>query len=334
MTTIRDVLRGTYAGRMQSVGYMQVIPLCSKLQDERFAAPDALDASTVSYGSVVFNNISDEPVIVPSHLTYVVKQRAQDHALCGASVLKSRERRRYDRAACVEQTQGGYIARGKHSFAILPFPLREAALAKRRDKSYSKLWKDISVFNSAMGLPRGSGHLKAFLSHFEKELDQFVAEFENVARQVGAIMLVNGRVVGIERTPSTAYWQKMWQPLVRECYGALALKYTRDCPRPVITRRPMDVDGVSTLANLRAALNSANAREDGQVKAIIRKLVDEDFSVEVEEAVLDFKVETLKHRQFTGQTICEGTRVLYASFVATKDWVKNANWHNSKGFVI
>ena len=36
---VADVLHGCTPGRMQSVGYMQVIPLVSDLSDNRFVSP-------------------------------------------------------------------------------------------------------------------------------------------------------------------------------------------------------------------------------------------------------------------------------------------------------
>ena len=41
---VRDVLRGCEAGRLQSVGYMEVIPLVSDLNDDRFVSPVQCDA--------------------------------------------------------------------------------------------------------------------------------------------------------------------------------------------------------------------------------------------------------------------------------------------------
>ena len=79
------------------------------------------------------------------------------------------------------------------------------------------------MFNQEMGVP-AAGHLEFFLKQFRKELDEFVAEFECVPRQIGAIILVDDQVVGIERAPSHAYWQSVWPCLIRECYGSLAIR--------------------------------------------------------------------------------------------------------------
>lgn len=69
----------------------------------------------------------------------------------------------------------------------------------RKEQSYNKLWDSISAFNREMGV-QVAGHLEFFLKHFCKELDEFVAEFECVPRQIGAIILVDDQVVGVERS--------------------------------------------------------------------------------------------------------------------------------------
>ena len=80
--TLAEVLRGASPGRIQSVGYMQVIPLVSDLSDNRFVSPVEAEADvfTTSYGTLGFRNPSDCLLIVPCHAGYVVKQAAQDHA--------------------------------------------------------------------------------------------------------------------------------------------------------------------------------------------------------------------------------------------------------------
>ncbi len=178
---VREVLRGCEAGRLQSVGYMQVIPLVSDLYDDRFVSPVQCDADvyTTSYGTLGFRNSSDSVMIVPCHAGYVVKQHAQDHAMAHAGVVAAAGDRRYDTAVCIQASQGGFIEKGSYRMLILPHALREHALQLRKTKNYQKLWDDISVFNRSLGV-QGQGHLEYFLKAFKKELDEFVAEFECV----------------------------------------------------------------------------------------------------------------------------------------------------------
>ncbi len=55
---VADVLHGCTPGRIQSVGYMQVIPLVSELSDDRFVSPVDGEAEvfTAGYGSLGFRN--------------------------------------------------------------------------------------------------------------------------------------------------------------------------------------------------------------------------------------------------------------------------------------
>ena len=173
---------------------------------------------TTSYGTLGFRNPGDCVLIVPCHAGYVVKQVAQDHAMAHAGVVRSASERSFNTAMCIQQSQVGLIQRGAHRMLILPYALRERALEVRNDKSYNKLWDAISLFNQKMGV-QSAGHLEFFLKHFRKELDEFVAEFECVPRQIGAIILVDDQVVGVARAPSQPYWQSLWPCLIRECYG-------------------------------------------------------------------------------------------------------------------
>ena len=112
--TIAEILRGTEAGRMQSVGYMQVIPLVSDLQDEAFGTPNDAIVGTKGYGSLDFENRGKGILIVPTHAGYIVSQSAQNHAMSHAGILKKGAKRTYNTAMCIQQSQGGYINKGKH----------------------------------------------------------------------------------------------------------------------------------------------------------------------------------------------------------------------------
>ena len=75
---LADVLHGCAPGRIQSVGYMQVIPLVSDLSDNRFVSPveDKADVFTTDYGTLGFRNRDDCVMIVLCHAGYVVKHAA------------------------------------------------------------------------------------------------------------------------------------------------------------------------------------------------------------------------------------------------------------------
>ena len=332
--TLGEILRGTRPGRIQSVGYMQVIPLVSDIVDERFVPPEEALVGTTSYGTMEFENESDLVLIVPLHAGYVVKRAAQDHAMSHVGLVPAKETRTYDTAMCIQQTQGGLISKSAHRLTILPFALRESALEKRDKKSYSKLWEDIARFNRDLGLA-DMGHLEYFLKQFRRELDQFVAEFECVPGQVGAIILVADTVVGIERAPNHAYWRGVWPALIRECYGSLAIQIARRRPEsaPPESRMPLPEE-IGTLVELSAALEDVCREEDERTKGIVRGLLDEQLEVRKEEKTSGLAVETLGSRRFSGQVVRDDERVVYASLVLKEKYRKKAQWDDAKPFEI
>jgi len=332
--TIADILRGCEAGRMQSVGLMQVIPLLSELEETRIDPPVEAVVSTSNYGTLVFHNPTGRLVLVPCHAAYVTELKAQDHALPEAAFVRARERRKYGRAMCVQQSQGGLIREDGHRYAILPLSLRRPALAKRKERDYSRLWGDIGDFNRGAGVAAG-GNLVAFLKHFRRELDTFVAEFECLDRQVGAIVLVAGEVVGVERAPSRAYWRAVWEPLVRTCYGAFAVSVARECGEDgaaPATRVPLDGAGVTDLDGVAAALEKARADEERVARATVRSLLDQPFAVDRSDKQDDFVLETVRNAQLAGQVVRDDGRVVYASLVVNENWQRTHDWRAAPAF--
>lgn len=333
--TLSEILHGTTAGRMQSVGIMQVIPLISDLQDERFISPVAADFSTSAYGTMVFHNPSEAILLVPVHAGYVLKQRAQDHAMSHAGIVPPLRKRAFDTAICLQQTQAGFVPPGHYEMMILPFSLRETAIDRRQEKKYSKLWEVIRKFNASFGL-QATGHLDIFLEHFRQELDEFVAEFECVPKQLGAIILINGEVVGIERTPSHEYWKSIWSALIRECYGSLAIQMAQAKGEPIFplkTRVPLGED-VGSLEELLEAIEKARQQEEEIARAIVRELLEQSFETTKEEQEKGLVVETLASDRFIGQMIRDDERIVYASLIASHKWIKKRDWAEAKAFEI
>lgn len=339
---VREVLRGCEAGRLQSVGYMQIIPLVSDLDDDRFVSPVQCDAAvyTTSYGTLGFRNTSDSVMIVPCHAGYVVKQHAQNHAMAHAGVVAAAGDRRYDTAACIQASQGGFISKGSYRMLILPHALREHALQKRGEKNYQKLWDDISVFNQRLGVA-GQGHLEYFLNAFKKELDEFVAEFECIPRQVGAIVLVDDRVVGIERAPSHAYWTSIWPSLIRECYGSLAIEVARKNLQP--SGEPSQPDRsprvqlpveIASLEELESLIAEIASQEDERARSTVRELLDEPLDLQFEETVAEVSIDTATSEHFTGQVMRDGEKIVYASLPATTAFVQSQEWTRSEPFAL
>lgn len=339
-TNIRSILRGVKPARMQTVGNMQVIPLILDMEpDERFAAPDGLTISNRTYGHVNLKNQKEKAVIVPTHATYLTKQKAQDHALMSAAFVKSKGATDVNTAACVQSSQGGQIRAEETPLDILPFAIRESALEKRKTNEYGKIWSDIGRFNRMLNIS-GNDHLEYFTERYKDVMDQFVAEFEILPKQIGAIVLIDGVVHGVERAPNAEYWRAVWEPLIRMCYGSQAI-YLREKggkKGTIPVQVPLKTKGVNTLAKLKKSLEEAEAKERENAATAVRKLIEDDFkeskedSFSIDGAKLDLV--TLKNDQFCGQMVREGDRISYASMVTTQNWQGKRAWEEAREFKI
>ncbi len=345
MLTIREVLRGCEVGRIQTVGTMQIIPLIldEDLQDDRFSTPDIVKVGTSTYGTMNFANPSGKPALLPSQVAYVVKQAAQDHAMCTAGIVPAKRSQSWDNAMCIQSRQNGIIAQGIHKMMILPLALRRPALEKRQVRgshSYAKLWDSIGSYSQAYGIG-GSRELVDYIQGFERQMDEFIAEFELVDNQVGAIVLINGEVVGVERAPSSEYWMSVWEPLLRVCYGSAAIAASRqrqNTDTVLKTRVPLKVVDMSDMDSLCDALEDADKRQDELVKKQLRQLLDDDFSQETEQRAGHARAEirTIRNEQFYGQVAMDQTNggILYASLVVADGWDDRKGWKLRSRFEI
>jgi hypothetical protein len=332
---LRSLLQGCTPGRLQSVGLMQVVPLVSDCQEERFLAPDeGARIATCGYGSLVIKNQLAAPMLVPCGATYIVPQAAQNHALPHAGFVAAEETKTYTTAVCVQAGQGGYIREEAHELMLLPFPLREAAYQVRREVNCGRLWPAITELNQQAGLPPQDhrGHLELFFDRFKTDLDTFVAQFEPVPQQVGAIVLVNGKVAGIERTPSARYFLSVWRPLIRECYGSLALLEARSQEQPAVPRTRTALRPVTSLTDLQAALTAVEQEEFRRVATLVENLLAIELERRPEETVAGCTVDALGPHPFVGEMIRDGEKIVYASVVATKSWRAAQDWLEAREF--
>ena len=329
--TIREILRGCTTGRMQSVGIMQVIPLVSDIEDTRIVPPEEAVVSTVGYGTFLFENPTGRLMLVPSHAGYMSKEAVQDHAMGSAAFVRPEKQRRYDRAMCIQETQAGLMGAKRRKMVILPLSLRRPALVMRDKGRYSRLWDDIRSFNSEGGLDT-PGNLVQFLNHYRSELEQFVAEFELVPGQIGAIVLVAGEVVGVERAPSQAYWASVWEPLIRTCYGAYAINVGRKIGFVPETRNPLrSADSLDGLAD---ALREAEAADEKSARTKVRSLLEDPFHVDRVETQHGYDLDTIRNDQFIGQVARDGLHVVYASLVIGEQWMTGKDWRAASTFDI
>ena len=240
---VSDLLSDVKPGGIQSVGVMEVIPLLkhgTSIPDDLFGTPENLEIGTVEYGTVRVKNKTSKPVLIPSCCSWVTKEEAQDHAMGRARFVDGHSNDKFNDAVCIQSSQCGLMELAEREHLILPVGLRARMLSHDRGGSFKRMWEPLGEFNNGYSIGSDQS-LVHFLNSFEIQLNQFVAEFERVPGQVGAIVLICGKIVGIELTPNCDYWASVWNPLIRVSYGSLAIK----CARAWQNRDPLRIEGKS-----------------------------------------------------------------------------------------
>lgn len=339
--TIAEMLRGCEPGRIQSVGFMQVIPLISDLQFPKYVAPRSADVNNPSYHHLDFNNQSDAEMIIPAQTALISKQKAQDHSMTHAGLVAAKQRSNFGTAVCIQESQPGNIrADESNKLIVLPFSLREDAHKMRKGGDLGRLWPSIRTLIADSGLQRQSGNLVVFLDHYETQFEQFVAEFEPVPNQVGAIIMIGGEVVGVERTPNVEYWKQVWTMLVRECYGSLAiLEARKHNDLPPIPRTRVSLRKVNSIDDLRVAVEEAKEEEHARVSSLVNRIAGKELKRGGADQTGSTRVETVgddndRDAPFLGQIVLEGQKVVYASLVATKTYRDNSDWFEREPFAM
>jgi hypothetical protein len=217
------------AGVIQSVDEMTVVPLIGKDLGE-VANPLSLKfKQTNNYGSMIYENKDKErSAIIPSNIM-VRGLSAQDHAMAGSGIVLANKTKTFNNACCIESSQGGYLGEEDNEYDILPLDLRKKLIPEkmRNKQEYDKLWGDITEWLTGTGVSRmNAAHLRFYYDNPEikESLENFSASFEPVDGQIGAIILFEDSIVGIEIMPSVEHWESYWKLLIRGCYGAELLR--------------------------------------------------------------------------------------------------------------
>ena len=313
--TLTGLLTDLVAGHLQSWGLLDVVTL--------FAAPERPDyAQFVSplehlklvqvptYGTLVLHNTAQNgTLIAPMHIGFF-QVGAQNHATSRALILAKDETLRVEDCFCIQQTQGGLLKEAQQRFIILPLSLRKAALAKRNEKGFSRLWNDIEVYNRRYGITR-RGHLERYLRPYFSRLLPFRHAFEVLPQQIGAAYFVAGRLIGIEVAPNAGYWSDIGPILNIYCYGSAALLAERY--RWKTTRNVVNLDGLVDLDDLKQRLVEKRLQEEQARIELLETTSNLAWNCTVETEAQELQVVSLAHEEWAGQMVKRGTNMVYMS---------------------
>jgi len=211
---------------VQSIMNMQIVCLTTDAEfslDSRFANPlTSLTAGNSSYGQMSFTNKENKEVILPAQMAVMTKQSAQNHGMVKAGYIEPRAQTTYHDAGCVQGGQTGYF-RGTQEFRMIPVTMREMLWdAVGQTSGHGNIYPAIQK----LGVDTQSGagnYLNVYFDKYDKKLEQFIAHFERPRDLIGIIVLIDGEIVAVDKFPSFTYAEQVWDLMIRDCYGALAI---------------------------------------------------------------------------------------------------------------
>ena len=211
---------------VQSIMNMQLVCLTTDPEyslDKRFANPlKSLVAGNSSYGQINFSNNDEKEVIIPAQMAVMTKQSAQNHGMVKAGYIEPRAQTIYHDAGCVQGGQTGHF-RGTQEFRMIPVTMREMLFdAVGQTAGHGNIYPAIQKLG--VDTQCGSGnYLNVYFDRYDKKLEQFIAHFERPRNLIGIIVLIDGEIVSIDKFPSFTYAEQVWELMIRDCYGALAI---------------------------------------------------------------------------------------------------------------
>jgi hypothetical protein len=221
---LRELLAGFEPRPPQSVDNMTVIPLiCTETEFRGIGgAENVALAKDTDYNSLHLEPIEQKLTIVPNGFTYLTKESAQDRTVPRTQVLTTTSE---VQAYCVQSRQHGNMQAknaDQREVRLLPLAIKHHAFSiAPTSRQCGGLWGKLGAYNDRLGVQ--GDYLVSLFTQYQAQLEAFVAHFEPLPAQRGAIVLINGRVAGIDIFPSHAAYLGIWEKLIRDSYGTEAI---------------------------------------------------------------------------------------------------------------
>jgi len=319
---VKDLLSGYEVDKdgIQAAGNMVVVPITSATEFNGLAdTTDVRLAKDPDYGRLEFTNTAGSTGVVIQGWTLLTEQHAQDRTVPFAHLVAAKQNKLVP-ANCVESSQPGYIQTAQvnpDDFMILPPQLRFAALTLPNVRtSYSALWDAIDKWEGSTQQDHGT--LRHFYSKHQVRLNEFIAQFEPVRKQLGAMVFINGQIMSIDILPSYQAWKSMWRPLIRDSYGAEAQNLVAQGKAEQISYTLQDAD-ISSLEDLSQAFEGMSVQFVNDIKTETQTVIDTPLTFEVTEQLDALHLLDLSASGWRGQGVAHGdNHIVYLSFVSGK----------------
>ena len=303
---------------VQTILNMQLVCLTTDAEyslDSRFSNPlTSLMANNSSYGQISFTNMENKEVILPAQMAIMTKQTAQNHGMVKAGYVEPRAQTTYHDAGCVQGGQTGHF-RGTQEFRMIPVTMREMLFdAVGNTGGHGNIYPAIQKLGKDTQSNAGN-YLNIYFEKYDKELEQFIAHFERPKNLIGIIVLVDGEIVAIDKFPSFTYSEQVWDLMIRDCYGALAIisELKNKSSNNVFTETYNDIKKKhrANIVNLlEEALNETKKKMTSDVQEKIQELLELSFDAKLDTEGQSSNMNSpksyiLKNEGYVGQVITE-----------------------------
>jgi hypothetical protein len=302
---------------IQSILNMEIVCLTTDDEyslDGRFANPLKIVASNGSYGQIKFQNTARKESILPTNMTIMTKQRAQNHGMVKSGYVPAGKTVTFDDAGCVQGSQTGYFSQvSDDELRLMPLTMREMLYDKVGNTGgHSNVYPAINKLGKDTNSNAGN-YLNVYFEKYDKELEQFIAHFERPSKFIGTVVLVDGEIVAIDKFPSFTYAEQVWDLLIRDCYGSLAImsRINNKTNDELFTNTFNSTGGDSVLDRLSAALDKTKELKTKSITDKIEDLLDLTFESELDTTGNPSRTSTtpksfiLKNDGYVGQVITE-----------------------------
>lgn len=319
---MKKLLKGYKLGEVQTAGIMSIIPILTKTEYTPIGDFNAIYLKNdKSYGCMEIGNDSEYISIVPHGMAFISKESAQDRTIPETHLIKLSKD---CDSNCIQDSQCGHF---KDTFRETEKRFIPASLMLKAwnptNNTYSFLWDAIRDYNRSTQ-KTSRAYMVDFYQKFDKDIQEFIAQFEAVDNQVGAVVFINDRLHGIELVPNYKMWQQIWRPLIRDCYGSDSIYISKN--QDINTFRPsMDIQSVESLDDLQEQLNKAYADIETHYKDKLKELIDMPTQFTKKQDLEDHFVYHTSNDLYTGDLVTHGSHTIYMSMITGNGYKSKRN---------
>ena len=251
-------------------------------------------------------------IVAPQVAIFV--PRAQNHALPKSAYVPANSSVDYDDAGCVQGSTTGTIGGGRETqVRFVPVSIREMLLKQVNQTSgHSTLYSSVRALGKRTKVDTGE-YLDKYYSKYDPVASEFIAHFERPAKCIGVVVLIEDEIIAIDKFPSFTYTAQVWDLLIRDCYGSLAIEsmnrntvHADEYGQVFVELDPEE--GENHVGFLKRVLGEMKQRKSERILARIREigLIDFDTERDINSDERYYESNVLKSVGYIGQAISTG----------------------------